>query len=89
MSKQKYFVVNPWRKGQSAGDSFETENLHPSLINHVKEVGEHQDAPVDPRIAELEQLLCEAEDKWQAAEEKLLALSAPPAIPEPPKPTKK
>ena len=89
MSKQKYFVVNPWRKGQNAGDSFETENLHPSLINHVKEVGEHQDAPTDPRIAELEQLLCEAEDKWQVAEEKLLALSAPPAIPEPPKSTKK
>ena len=103
MSKQKYFVVNPWRKGQNAGDSFETENLHPSLINHVKEVGEHQDAPTDPRIAELEQLLCEAEDKRQAAEEKLLAaedkrraaeekllaLSAPPAVPEPPKSTKK
>lgn len=89
MSKQKYFVVNPWRKGQNAGDSFETENLHPSLINHVKEVGEHQDAPVDPRIAELERLLCEAEDKWQAAEEKLLALNVSPAIPEPPKPTKK
>ena len=100
---KKYFVVNPWRKGQNAGDSFETENLHPSLINHVKEVGEHQDAPVDPRIAELEQLLCEAEDKWQAAEEKLreaedkwqaaeeklLALNVPPAIPEPPKSTKK
>ena len=89
MSKQKYFVVNPWRKGQNAGDSFETENLHPSLINHVKEVGEHQDVPVDPRIAELEQLLCEAEDKWQAAEEKLLALNVPPAIPEPPKSAKK
>ena len=100
MSKQKYFVVNPWRKGQNAGDSFETENLHPSLINHVKEVGEHQDAPVDPRIAELEQLLCEAEAKWQAAEEKLreaedkwqaagISELAPPAIPEPPKSTKK
>ena len=97
---KKYFVVNPWRKGQNAGDSFETENLHPSLINHVKEVGEHQDAPVDPRIAELEQLLCEAEDKWQAAEEKLreaedkwrsagISELAPPATPEPPKSTKK
>ena len=54
---KKYFVVNPWRKGQQVGETFETENLHPSLINHVKEVGEHQDAP--------------------------------PAVPEPPKSTKK
>ena len=36
MSKQKYFVVNPWRKGMQVGETFETENLHPALANHVR-----------------------------------------------------
>ena len=42
MSKQKYFVVNPWRKGMQVGETFETENLHPSLANHVRLVVEEE-----------------------------------------------
>lgn len=32
---KKFIVVNPWEKGQKAGDVFMTKNLHPVLRNHV------------------------------------------------------
>ena len=38
MSKQKYFVVNPWRKVMQVGETFVTESLHPSLANHVRTI---------------------------------------------------
>ena len=38
MNKQKYFVVNPWRKGMRVGETFETDNLHPALANHVRPI---------------------------------------------------
>lgn len=43
MKKQKYFVVNPWRKGMRVGETFETENLHPALTNHVRLVVEEEE----------------------------------------------
>ena len=38
----KYFVVNPWRKGMQVGETFETDNLHPALANHVRLVVEEE-----------------------------------------------
>ena len=50
MKKQKYFVVNPWRKGMQVGETFETENLHPALANHVRLVVEEKpDIPEPPK----------------------------------------
>ena len=53
MSKQKYFVVNPWRKGMQVGETFETENLHPALTNHVRLVVEEEkpETPEPPKPA--------------------------------------
>ena len=48
MSKQKYFVVNPWRKGMQVGETFETENLHPALVNHVRLVVDEEEKPEIP-----------------------------------------
>ena len=53
MKKQKYFVVNPWRKGMQVGETFETENLHPALTNHVRLVVEEEkpETPEPPKPA--------------------------------------
>ena len=45
---KKYFVVNPWRKGMQVGETFETENLHPALTNHVRLVVEEKSETPEP-----------------------------------------
>lgn len=68
------------------GDEIELTDAEAASAFYAKRVvaaGASVDASA-ARIAELEQLLCDAEDKWQAAVERIAELEKPAAAPQPP-----
>ena len=98
--KRKFIVTLPWRKDQQAGETFETETLHPSLAGHVREIGNQGPSEAD-QIAELSAELEKAKAAQAKAEKALKDLQehraenpaldlqvATPANAEEPKPKK-